>query len=53
MQLSYAKENRTGDHRWWISDTRKFRTHYPDWMPTESIDTVIREVAEGLARRAA
>ena len=31
MSISYAQENRIGDHIWWISDVRKFRSHYPDW----------------------
>lgn len=32
-QLNYSigKENRIGDHIWWISDLTKFKSHYPDW----------------------
>jgi len=24
-------KNRTGDHKWWISDCRKFKKNYPKW----------------------
>lgn len=27
----YIDEARIGDHIWWISDTTKFETHYPEW----------------------
>ena len=27
----YVDKPRLGDHRWWVSDTRKFETDYPEW----------------------
>ena len=27
----YEETNRIGDHIWWISDVRKFQSHYPEW----------------------
>ena len=31
MNYRYSEDNRIGDHIWYISDTNKFKTHYPDW----------------------
>ena len=27
----YQKTNRVGDHIWYVTDTKKFRKHYPNW----------------------
>ncbi|MCP3773546.1 NAD-dependent epimerase/dehydratase family protein [Paenibacillus sp. MZ04-78.2] len=31
LNYSYCDQPRTGDHIWYISDTSKFRKHYPNW----------------------
>ena len=31
MEVVDTDQNRIGDHVWYISDTRKFRSHYPGW----------------------
>ena len=31
MNWSYVEDNRIGDHIWWISDVRRFQSHYPEW----------------------
>src|SRR5262249_42940184 len=31
MNWCYIDDNRVGDHIWWISDVRRFRSHYPEW----------------------
>lgn len=31
LNYSVSDENRVGDHVWWVSDVRKFRSHYPEW----------------------
>ncbi|WP_026999049.1 NAD-dependent epimerase/dehydratase family protein [Eisenibacter elegans] len=31
MSYSYSETNRIGDHIWYVSDLRKFKTHYPEW----------------------
>ncbi|MFE5320702.1 NAD-dependent epimerase/dehydratase family protein [Paenibacillus sp. NPDC056579] len=31
LNYSYSDQSRTGDHIWYITDTSKFRNHYPDW----------------------
>jgi CDP-paratose 2-epimerase len=29
LSFTQAEQNRIGDHIWYVSDTRKFRSHYP------------------------
>lgn len=43
MAVSYNKQSRTGDHRWYISDLSKFKSHYPDWKITKSIEDIFNE----------
>ncbi len=39
-----SDENRTGDHRWWISDLEPFKRDYPGWRITYDVDAVLREI---------
>jgi CDP-paratose 2-epimerase len=43
---------RTGDHIWWISDTRRFRSHYPSWSVTRPIPVILDEICGSLASAA-
>jgi len=53
MNWSYVDNNRGGDHIWWISDLRRFQSHYPEWKITYDIRTTrkftMRCVAGSLA----
>ena len=40
----YHKENRIGDHIWYISDTKKFKKHYPFWKQKYGIKKIIEEL---------
>ncbi|HIB44696.1 MAG TPA: NAD-dependent epimerase/dehydratase family protein [Candidatus Lambdaproteobacteria bacterium] len=51
MSISYAQENRIGDHIWWISDVRKFRSHYPDWQYRYDIRVILEEIVTALQER--
>jgi CDP-paratose 2-epimerase len=51
MNWSYSETNRIGDHIWWISDTRKFRAHYPDWTCRYGIRDIMSEIHDGLRLR--
>jgi CDP-paratose 2-epimerase len=44
MTLERVDEPRTGDHIWWVSDTRKFRKHYPVWSPEYDIRRTLDEI---------
>jgi CDP-paratose 2-epimerase len=50
---TYSEDNRTGDHIWWISDTTRFRSHYPDWRLRHGIDAIMEQVVEGQRQRLA
>jgi CDP-paratose 2-epimerase len=51
LNWSYRPTNRIGDHIWWISDTRKFRSHYPAWQPTYGIERIIAEIGDAMNKR--
>lgn len=38
------EENRIGDHIWYISDLKKFRSHYPKWDITISLHETIKQM---------
>ena len=52
MMRDYREEPRKGDHRWWISDTRKFEAHYPEWRRRHGIRETLVQIHDELARRA-
>jgi CDP-paratose 2-epimerase len=35
---------RPGDHRWYVSDTRKFQSHYPEWRITRDVPKILQEI---------
>ena len=42
----YDDTARVGDHIWWISDTRRFSEHYPNWAMAYPLDRIVREIYE-------
>jgi CDP-paratose 2-epimerase len=52
MNWSYAEGNRAGDHIWWISDVRRFQSHYPDWSYRHDIRSILGEIHAAMAERA-
>jgi CDP-paratose 2-epimerase len=53
MNWRYDPQNRTGDHIWWISDVRKFKSHYPEWNYRYDLGTTLEEIVEGIQGRVA
>jgi CDP-paratose 2-epimerase len=51
MEVTYAPENRIGDHIWWISDTSKFQALYPDWHYRYDIAALMADIHQGLTAR--
>jgi CDP-paratose 2-epimerase len=43
----YVEEVRKGDHICYISNLGKFRTHYPNWRVTRSLDSIPEEMITG------
>jgi CDP-paratose 2-epimerase len=46
FSFSLSEKSRIGDHIWWISDTRKFRAHYPGWVQKHDIDLILEEMTD-------
>jgi CDP-paratose 2-epimerase len=44
-------QSRVGDHIWYVSDTRKFQTHYPKWRRGYDLDRIMLEIRDGLRSR--
>jgi len=44
MDWSYTETHRSGDHIWWISDTRKFQKHFPAWRYTYDLHQIMEEI---------
>jgi CDP-paratose 2-epimerase len=45
-QYTISEQNRIGDHIWYISDLTKFKTHFPDWKITKSLENTIDEMIQ-------
>lgn len=44
LQWTYSDTNRVGDHIWYISDTRKFQSHYPGWRQTYGLRALLEDI---------
>jgi CDP-paratose 2-epimerase len=52
LNWSYDEQPRRGDHICYISDTRKLRTHYPQWQVTRSLGSIVQEMIDAEQTRA-
>jgi len=52
LNWKYVDENRKGDHICYISDLRKFRSHYPNWQLTKTLDDIFREIIDSQQEQA-
>jgi CDP-paratose 2-epimerase len=43
---TYSETNRIGDHIWYISDTRKFKSHYPEWRQEYDLRRLLVDIYE-------
>jgi CDP-paratose 2-epimerase len=44
LRHTYRDDARAGDHIWYVSDVRKFQSHYPDWRYTYDLEAILREI---------
>lgn len=51
LDYSISEEARSGDHIWWISDVRKFQSHYPKWKFEYDLPAILTEVRDGIEER--
>ena len=49
VKRKILKENRVGDHIWYISDMKKFKKQYPNWKQKYSTLKIIKELVEELS----
>ena len=48
LDWTYVEDNRIGDHIWWISDVRKFQSHYPGWRYRYDVPAILKEIHAAL-----
>ena len=46
LKFKIINENRKGDHKWWISNLDKYKSHYPEWCHSYDIKSIIKELLE-------
>ena len=51
MRTRYVEQNRNGDHIWYVSDSRRFQEHYPQWDHSYDLPRMMVEICEGLRCR--
>jgi len=51
LKVKYSDENRKGDHIWYISCLRKFKTHYPKWQQRFSLKKMLTQIYNSRFRR--
>jgi CDP-paratose 2-epimerase len=51
LETHYQENHRTGDHIWYISDLRKFISHFPQWKITKNVQMIMEEIWENNKKR--
>ena len=51
LDWTYSDDERIGDHRWYVSDIRRFETHYPEWTLSYSLEDIMEEMVEEIGNR--
>jgi len=51
MNVQYDNDSRIGDHIWYISDVRKFQSHYPQWQYKYGLKEIFEETIESVSAR--
>ncbi len=44
LPWTYSEKPRSGDHIWYVSDVRKFQSHYPSWSYTYDTRSILEEI---------
>jgi CDP-paratose 2-epimerase len=51
IQTKYTDGNRKGDHICYITDLKKFRSHYPHWKISVPLEQILKVLVEGWQSR--
>ena len=46
LAWTYVEQNRIGDHIWYITDMRKFESHYPAWTRRHDLRSLLVDIYE-------
>ncbi len=52
LNWTYSETNRIGDHIWYVSDVRAFRTDYPEWSYQYDLRAILSTIYQGWCNRA-
>jgi len=44
LKYTISDQARIGDHTWYVSDVRKYQSHYPEWKYTYDIRKILSEI---------
>jgi CDP-paratose 2-epimerase len=44
LAWTYTDNARIGDHMWWISDLKRFESHYPGWRVQRTVPDILEEI---------
>ena len=44
MNYGYDEQNRIGDHIWYVSDTSKFKEHFPSWKQKYDVTDILHQI---------
>lgn len=44
LKVSYSAKNRNGDHMWYMSSLKKFKSHYPQWQPRFNLKDMLTQI---------
>ncbi len=44
LKVTYSAANRSGDHIWYISNTDKFKSHYPEWVQFHDTESILTDI---------
>ncbi len=44
LSFEIVDDNRIGDHIWYVSDVRKFQSHFPSWKLTYDVRGILQEI---------
>ena len=44
IKRKFIKQNRIGDHIWYITDNKKFKKDYPNWKQKYNTKKIINEL---------
>ncbi len=51
LEYTYTENNRSGDHIWYVSDVKKFKSHYPEWEYKYNLKNILEEIYQAQIER--